>query len=158
MDHLFELFAAVALWRVLLCSAIGVAVAFLLNLLIPAFGPAGGFFVAFVGAAVGVVWQIRVVSAKEAAAGRTVQPLSKPVSFLGIALIGGVWGGLAGATIGPLPAAIALVVVPLLLAPLFASIAKQPITRGQQVFAITALLIGFATPYAINMLFTVEAF
>jgi hypothetical protein len=158
VEHLVEIVAAVVFWRIWLSGAVALAIAFVLSLFISSFGAEAWFSFAFIGATVGFVWQAAVASAKEAGQGKTVQPMSKFVAFLGIAAIGGVWGSLVAGAIGPAFAAAALILVPLLLAPVFSLLSKQRIRVGQIAFTVVALLIGFATPHAIYYLFRAEGF
>jgi hypothetical protein len=158
VEHLAELVAALVFWRIWLSGAVALAIAFVLSLFIPSFGSGAWFSLAFVGVTVGFIWQAAIASAKEAALGRTVQPMSKFVAFIGIAAIGGVWGNLVAGAIGLAFAAAALILAPLLLAPVFSRVSKQSIRFGQITFTVVALLAGFVAPYAIYLLFRAEGF
>ena len=154
MDHLLEAAAFfIQLWRLALCIAAAVVVAFVLKALFPGL-PAGVLFaLVFVAASVGVIWHVGVLSAREASAGRPEAKISKPIGFLGIALIGGLWGGLAASALGVAAALVATVLVPWLLGPLVAVISKQPVPVGSIAFATVAATVGFAAPHAITLLF-----
>ena len=154
MDHLLEAAAyLIQLWRMTLCIAAALVVSFVLKAFFPGL-PAGALF-AFVFAAgsVGVTWHIGVLSAREASAGRQVAKISKPIAFLAIALIGGLWGGLAESALGVTAALAATCLVPWLLGPLFATVSKQPVPVRSIAFAMVAATVGFATPHAIALLF-----
>lgn len=151
MDQLFEAaFLAIQLWRALLCAVVGALVAFLLSQFFPSLPTSVWFALTFGGAAIGIVWQAAVSSAREAAADHKAAPISKPVAFLGIALVGGLWGSAVASAAGASVAVLTLVIGPALLGPLFGHIAKQTITPAAIAFATMACVTGFAAPYAIR--------
>lgn len=151
MDSLFEpLILAIRLWREVLGAVAGALVALLLAGLFPSFPAAASFSLGFAGASVGVVWHIAVASAQDAASGRKAEPISAPVSFLAIALVGGLWGGLLASFAGPAWAALALLVAPCLLGPLFGRIAKRRVSPNAIAFATLASLIGLAVLHGIR--------
>ena len=155
MDQLFE-FAGylVQLWRVVLCAIAGALIAVVLSALIPSLPSAALFGFVFAAASAGVVWQVRVVSAAELRAGSSQPTISKPVSFLALAFIGGLWGALVEVMIGTLPALALTAVAPWLLAPAFGALSKRSIGTGATAFAMSAAITGFLTPHAIALAFT----
>ena len=157
MDQLLEaVFLAAVLWRAVLGAAFGALLAFLFSLVFPALPGSAWFALSFVGGSLGFTWHAGVASAREAAAGRKAEPISWPVSFLGIALIGGIWGWLVASALGITVAVLTLLVVPSILGPVFGRVAKQQVAPRVVAFATVASLIGFAVPYAINFAFGVS--
>jgi hypothetical protein len=154
VDNLFEVAAFLFYaWRVAVGAAAGAVVAFALKAIFPAL-PAGALFtLVFAATSIGVVWNVAVLSARDAAAGRPQPQISWPVAFLGFALVGGIWGGLTEATLGVTAALAATVIGPWLLGPIFAAISKQPLRVGSVALAMVAAVLGFATPHAISALF-----
>jgi hypothetical protein len=154
MEQLLEAAAFfIQLWRMALCIAAAVVVSFVLKALFPGL-PAGALFAfVFVAASVGITWHVGVLSARERSAGGREAKISKPIAFLGIALIGGLWGGLAESALGLTAAAFAILLVPWFLGPLFATISKRPVPVRSIAFATAAATVGFAAPHAIILLF-----
>jgi len=156
MDELLSLTAFITIfWRVVIGGALGAAVALLLNSLFPALPAAASFAIFFVAASVGIIWHIGALSDREAAVGRREVRISKPVAFLGIAAIGGLWGSLAEASFGAPIALVAAITAPWLLGMLFGLITKQRIGFKSTAFAMVAVLVGLATPYAITLVFNI---
>ena len=154
MDHLLEVAAfLIYAWRVALSAAAGAVIALALKSIFPSL-PAGALFtLVFAATSIGVVWNVAVVSARDAAAGRAQPQISRLVAFLGVALIGGVWGGLTEAALGATAALAITAIGPWLLGPVFAAISKQPLRVGSVAFAMFAAVLGFVTPHAISALF-----
>ncbi len=157
MDQLLEVvFLAAVLWRAVLGAAFGALAAFLTSLVFPALPGAAWFALSFVGGSLGFIWHAGVVSAREAANGRKAEPISGPISFLGIALIGGLWGWLVASAFGIVVAVLTLLVMPSVLGPIFGRVANQQVAPRAIVFATIASLVGFSVPYAVNFAFGVS--
>lgn len=155
MDQLFEAAAlAVLLWRAVLGAAGGALLAYLLSLALPALSSAVWFGLVFLGASAGFIWHVASVSAREAAAGCKPLPVSRPVAFLAMALVGGVWGALAQAAWGTVAAVVVVMIAPFILGPLFGRISGERVSLSSMLFAVAALLAGLTAPYAIQLLFS----
>lgn len=156
MEQLIEIALVLALlWRLVLGAALGALLAFAISLVFPGLASGAWFALLFIGASAGLVWHAGVVSAREAASGHTVQPISTPVSFLGIALVGGLWGWLLVSAARFIVAVLSLLSMPFVLGPLFGRLAKQRVGVKEISFAIVASLTGFFVPYGINFVFGV---
>ena len=153
LESLSVFFVAFRYWRITICTLFGIVLATVLAQLTSWFSVEAAYLFAFLASSAGVVWQIAVISAKEAA-NPQLKPtsISRPVAFLGVAAIGGLVGHLAASTLGVTTAIVVVVIAPFLLAPLFASITKHSISLRQTLFALFASLVGLATPYAIYFL------
>ena len=153
LESLSALFVAFRYWRFIICALFGIVFATVLAQLTSWLSVEAAYLFAFLASSAGVVWQVAVISAKEAG---NPQPkptsISKPVAFLGVAAIGGLLGHLAASALGVTAAIVVVVIAPFLLAPLFASLTKKSISLRQILFALFASLVGLATPYAINVL------
>lgn len=153
LESLSALFVAFRYWRIILCALSGIVLATALAQLTSWFSVEAAYLFAFLASSAGVMWQVAVISAKEAGnPQRKPTSISKPVAFLGVAAIGGLVGHLAASALGITAAIIVVAIAPFLLAPLFASLTKQSISHRQTLFALSASLVGLATPYAISVL------
>jgi hypothetical protein len=97
MDIAASFIAILFTWRFLLSLAISIAFAVLLAQLL---GPVASFFAVCIGVGFGGIWQGRWLSGMRLLESAQSQPVSKPITFLGFAFIGAIWGGLAGELFG----------------------------------------------------------
>jgi hypothetical protein len=93
VDIAASIIAIVFTWRFLLSLAISIAFAFLLAQFS---GPVASFSAVCIGVGFGGIWQGRWLSGMGLLDSAQSQPVSKPITFLGFAFIGAIWGGLAG--------------------------------------------------------------
>ena len=150
MFEILELFIhAAILWPAILGAFFGVALAYLLSLVFPGLPPALWFFLAFLGATVGLVWRLAVLSARESVTGQQGQRISAPMAFLGIAIVGGISGSLIAAAAGVPVALLCLLVAPSLLGKLYYYFADQRFRVRPVWFASLAAVAGFSTFHAI---------
>jgi hypothetical protein len=153
MEYLAGLVAAFLFWRVVAAVVASVAVGALISLFIPEYGPASIAVCSLLGVATGLIWQSQAdhpgVVTPEVEA-----PMSKPVAFLGLAFVGGIWGGLGEVFFhSALIPASALVLAPFVVGPVIGALVKRNYAFGQLAFAACALVSGVAVPYAIQMAF-----
>ena len=163
-ELLFGLIAAITLWRIVLCTGLGALCAWLVYLL-GITSAALPFLLVFLGASVGVVWHAATFTSSavkaQAVSGSHRQRLrsaptsavSPVIAFGGIALIGGLWGALIESEFGMITAVASIVLLPLALAPIFASLSGQPIAGGWVLATIVASLVGLASPHIIESVF-----
>lgn len=132
-------------WRVILSTAGSIALALLLSRFIASFTAEYGIAVVILGIAFGSYWQGR------AEAGLTInekveeQKISRPVAFLGLALIGLICGaGFAELFDSRLFGAVALLSCAALITLWYRQTRRQPISRSAFAFALVALLAGYS--------------
>ena len=147
MEHLLEILVALIAWRLVLSILLSVGVGLLIAFLFPTIGAAAVLVSLLTGIVVGMVWQ----SGPTRRLGPEVR-LSRPVAFLGLALIGAVWGGLGAIGFGSASISfVVLVLAPFLLAPLLGGYLGRKFSVGQLSFASCSLVIGFLAPYAMRI-------
>ncbi|MDR2838653.1 MAG: hypothetical protein LBV49_08865 [Azonexus sp.] len=145
-----SIMAVLFAWRFLLCLALASIFGFLVGNLL---GPVVGFSILFFGVGFGLIWQGRTMTGIPLFASVPSPPLSKPVAFLGLALIGAVWGGFAGELLGSaLAGAAILAAATCLLGAWLTVISKQHGLIGHLVFAGFSLLSGLGGIYALSLL------
>jgi hypothetical protein len=153
MEYVAGLIAAFLFWRVVVAVVASLAVGGLIAMVIPESGPASIAICSLLGAATGLIWQ----SQAQYPAGLTPEveaPMSKPVAFLGLAFVGGIWGGLGEIFFhSALVPALALLLAPFVVGPVIGALVKRNYAFGQLAFAACALVSGLAVPYAIQMAF-----
>lgn len=80
--------------------------------------------------------------------------MSKPIAFLGLAFVGGIWGGLGEIFFhSALVPALALMLAPFVVGPLIGMLVKRKYALRQLAFSACALVSGLAVPYAIQNIF-----
>ena len=153
MEYVAGLIAAFLFWRVVAAVVASLVVGALIAMVIPESGPASIVICSLVGIATGMIWQ----SQAEYPAGATPEleaPMSKSVAFLGLALVGGIWGSLGEIFFySALVPALALVLAPFIVGPVIGALVKRRYALGQLAFAACGLVSGLAVPYAIQNAF-----
>ena len=100
MESVLELLAALMVWRLLLSVGVSLLLALALSQAFAAF--TAGYCIALVllGTGFGIVWHSRAEAGIGLLAPVPPTPVSKPVAFLGLLLIGFFCGGLASVFLG----------------------------------------------------------
>lgn len=148
MEELLAALTGLLFWRVLLALAGGVLVTAALYALVPSLSAAYGFTLMFLALTAGIVWESVAQSPRAATAEK--QPISRPVAFLGMTLIGGLWGTLVELATGSVAVSfVVLLLSPALSSPLVSVLTGTGLSRQQIVIATLALLMGYAAPYVI---------
>lgn len=100
MESVPEILAALMVWRLLLSVGVSLLLALALSQAFAAF--TAGYCIALVvlGTGFGIVWHSRAEAGMGLLAPVPPTPVSKPVAFLGLLLIGFFCGGLASAFLG----------------------------------------------------------
>lgn len=148
MEELLAALTGILFWRVLLALAGGVLVIAALYALVPSLSAAYGFTLMFLALTAGIVWESVAQSPRAVAAEK--QPISRPVAFLGMTLIGGLWGTLVELATGSVAVSFAVLLLsPALSSPLVSALTGTGLSRQQIVIATLALLMGYAAPYVI---------
>ncbi len=156
MDYVAGLIAAFLFWRVVAAVVASVAFGAVIAIFNPESGPASIAICSLLGLTAGLIWQSQAdhpaVVTPEVEA-----PMSTPVAFLGLAFVGGIWGGLGEILFdSALVPALALVLAPFVFGPVIALLVQCKYAVGQLCFAACALLTGLAVPYAIQIAFATE--
>jgi hypothetical protein len=137
--------AVLVFWRVILGALGSIALALLLSHFIAPFTAEYGITVAILGIAFGVYWQSRADAGLSINEKVEEQKISRPIAFLGLALIGLVCGaGLAELFDSRLLGAAALLACATLLALWRHHTKPPPISRGALAFTLVALLAGYS--------------
>ena len=158
MDQLLELVLhLVAAWRLTLGAIVGLLVAFLLSLVFPHLPQGAWFLLGFIGAALGVVWHAIVHSSTQASEVPQLSFSQKVLAFLAVAAMGGLWGALVQSALGTPVAIICVLITPALLGPILGALSKEKLSLSSIALATMASVLGFLTPYAINLLFQAGA-
>ena len=152
MEVVLSIAAVLVAWRFLLPLATAIGIGFLLGHL---FGPVVGFSVVLGGIGFGLIWQGRWLSGIPLFASVPSPPISRPVAFLGFAVIGAIWGGFAAEALGSvLAGGAALVAGVALVGGWFSLVLKRHGQLNNLVFAAFSLLCGLGALYAVSMLHT----
>lgn len=148
MEELLAALTGILFWRVLLALAGGALVIAALYALVPSLSAAYGFTLMFLALTAGIVWESVAQSPRAVTAEK--QPISRPVAFLGMTLIGGLWGTLVELATGSVAVSFAVLLLsPALSSPLVSVLTGTGLSRQQIVIATLALLMGYAAPYVI---------
>ena len=158
MEQLLELLLHLATgWRLALGGMAGLLAALLLSLLVPSLPVGGWFLLGFLGATGGVVWHAFVHASPSASRRTDLSLFQKLLAFSAVAAMGGGWGALVQSSLGPTAAVACLLVTPAILGPILGAISKESVSVKSIMLATVASLMGFYTPYAINLLFQAGA-
>jgi FtsH-binding integral membrane protein len=155
MDELIGLLVAILVWRTALATLAGLSVALVLAWLFPAFGIGAGMLLTLVALTAGLVWEAKAASqdSPPGAPKAEDQPVSRPIAFLGIAVMGTMWGSVASYLLdSSVIALLLLVALPFVLGPVVGAVTKKPIFLNDLLFAAVALALGFMTPWAVTQL------
>ena len=145
------------MWRLVLGGVLGLLLAFLLSVLFPHLPHGAWFVLGFLGAAVGVVWHATAHSLPQASTPATLSSSQKVLAFLSVAAMGGLWGTLVQSALGTTVAVVCVLLTPAVLGPVFGALSKEKVGPASIALATVASLLGFFTPYAINLLFHADA-
>jgi hypothetical protein len=156
MDELIGLLAGLIFWRAVLATVTGLAAGLLLALIFPVFAGGPVILVALMSFAAGMVWHAAATSPTPPPGTKTPEekPISRPLAFVGIAVMGLMWGSVAHYLMDSrLVALLLLVAAPFALGPLAGVATRRPVYLNDLLFASVALGAGFFTPWAIARLF-----
>lgn len=146
MDDLITLLVAFVYWRIVVSTLVACAVALLLNNLVPAFTAGHGLSLVVTAIVFGIYWQGRAEAGLSITERMEEPVISRPVAFLGLALIGALWGGgfaylLRSALAGGLALCCAVALVAL-----WRHIVQRQSTRANAIaFALFSLLMGYVS-------------
>jgi hypothetical protein len=152
MDELISLLFAILLWRVVLAALFGFAAGMALMQILPGFGAGAVATATLLALFGGVMWHASAIAAAAPpdAPKAEQQPISRPIAFLGIALVGLLVGGLYDYLLSSgLIALSVLIVSSIVLVSVGGAITKTPVYLNDLLFMVAALVTGFATPWAI---------
>lgn len=145
MEEILSALAALLFWRVILSTVGAIALALVLANNIPPFTAEYSITLVILGIAFGVYWQGRA-EAHLSIAERVEEPkISRPVVFLGLALIGLICG-VAFATLfnSKLFGTVALFVGAASVAAWYRYVQRHPFNRCTFAFALVSMLAGYA--------------
>jgi hypothetical protein len=152
MDELIGFLFAILFWRVLFAALCGFAVGMLVAQVFPGFGAGAVATVTLLALSGGVLWQASAIAATAPpdAPKAEQQPISRPIAFLGIALVGLLVGGVYDYLLSSgLIALAVLVVSSIVLVSVGGAITKTPVYLKDLLFMVAALAAGCVTPWAI---------
>lgn len=136
-------------WRFLACLALAVAVAIPLGHLQ---GPVAGFSLVLFGVGFGCIWQGRWLTGIPLFASVPSPPISKPIAFLGLALIGALWGGFAAEVLGSIVSGVLALIAVVALGGAWSTVVlKRHASLGNLVFFVFSLLFGLGAVYVLSM-------
>ena len=153
MESVLEFLVALMVWRLLLSVGVSVLLALVLSQVFVAF--TAGYCIALVllGTGFGIVWQSRAEVGVGLLAPVQPAPVSKPVAFLGLLLIGFFWGGLASWFLdSTILGAITLVSSVAVVGLWYRFVLRRPASVGYLAFASASLLLGFALVFVLKPL------
>ena len=145
MESVLELLAAVMVWRFLLSVGVSALIALFLSQLFADFTAGYCIALVFLGTVFGIVWHSRAEAGIALLAPVPATPVSKLVTFLGLLLIGFIFGGLLSELLrSPVLGAAALVsgVSVVGLCSCFAR--RRTVSISYLAFACSSLLAGLA--------------
>jgi hypothetical protein len=147
MDELISLLFAILLWRVVLAALFGFAAGMALMQILPGFGAGAVATATLLALFGGVMWHASAIAAAAPpdAPKAEQQPISRPIAFLGIALVG-LYDYLLSSGLIALSV---LIVSSIVLVSVGGAITKTPVYLNDLLFMVAALVTGFATPWAI---------
>ena len=158
MEQLIEaIVLLVTAWRLTLGAICGLLVAFALSLPFPHLPVSAWFALGFLGAVVGVVWHAAVHSLPRPTTPVKLSISQKVLAFLSVAAMGGLWGAFVESEAGTTIAIVSVLITPLVLGPILGALSKEKVHLATIALATVASLIGFFTPYAVNLLFQAGA-
>lgn len=146
MESVLELLAALRVWRLLLSVGVTVLLALALSKAFAAF--TAGYCIALVlfGTGFGIVWHSRAEAGVGLLAPVPPTPVSKPVAFIGLLLIGFIYGGLASGILGsPILDAVTLVSSIAVVGLWYRFALRRSVSLSYLAFACGSLLSGLAT-------------
>ncbi|WP_280811531.1 hypothetical protein [Variovorax boronicumulans] len=152
MDELIGLLFAILLWRIALAAFFGFAVGMAAAQIFPGFGAGAVATVTLLALFGGVMWHASAIaSAAPADAPKAEQqPISRPIAFLGIALVGLLVGSVYDYLLSSGPIALSVLIVSsIVLVCVGGAITKTPVYLTDLLFMVAALVTGFVTPWAI---------
>ena len=140
-----ESLAALIVWRLLLSVGVSIVLALVLSNAIAAFTAGYCITLVLLGTGFGIIWHSRA----EAGVGllAPVQPptISKPVTFLGLLLIGFFWGGFASGFLGSqILGGVALVCAVVVVGLWYRFVLRRLASVDYLAFACASLLSGLA--------------
>ena len=143
MNEIVYALIALLHWRLVLSTVGSIALASALSTFIPLFTAAYCITLVTCGFAFGLVWQSRADSGLALTQKIKNQEISKPVAFIGLALIGLIAGGLFAELFGSVfIGAVALSVCAALVA-LWSRFTLRPTGLRSFVFSLISLLVGY---------------
>ena len=149
MEIFLSIAAVFVAWRFLLPLATAIGIGFFLG---QPFGPVVGLSVVLGGMGFGLIWQGRWLSGISLFASVPSPPISRPVTFLGLAFIGALWGGFAAEALGSVLAGGAVLVAGVIfVGGWFSLILKRHGQLNNLVFAAFSLLCGLGGLYAVSV-------
>lgn len=157
MDELIGLLVAILVWRTVLTTLAGLSAALILAWLLPAFGIGAGVLLTLAALTAGLVWEAKAASGDSppGAPKAEDQPVARPIAFLGIAVMGTMWGSVASYLLDSnVIALLLLIALPFVLGPVAGAVTKKPVFLNDLLFAAVALALGFMAPWAITQLFS----
>jgi len=153
MEEIIGVIWAVFNWRILLCIVSPLVVVLGLSKVLGFNTELGLFFNLFLlGGFFGVVWQTRSEAGEKLT--DPVQPtnISKPIAFLGLAVVGGLLGAIESSIFGSaILGALALVVVVALVGLWHRVALRQELSLSYLAFLFVPLLIGFSGLLLLNI-------
>jgi hypothetical protein len=155
MEEIFGVIWALFNWRLLLCIVSPIAVAFGLSKAF-AFNPGLGMFfnLFLLGTSFGVVWQTRSEAGVKLTAPFQPTKVSKPIAFLGLAVVGALLGAIESSIFGSaILGTLALVVAVAIIALWYRFALRQEVSQSYLIFLAASLIIGFSGLLLINLLY-----
>ena len=152
MDELIGLLFAILLWRVVLAALFGFTIGMALTQIFPGFGAGAVATVTLLALLGGVMWHASAIAAAAPADAPKAEqlPISRPIAFVGIALVGLLVGGVYNYLLSSgLVALSVLIVSSIVLVSVGGAITKTPVYLKDLLFMVAALVAGFVTPWAI---------
>lgn len=152
MDDFIGLLVVLLFWRTVLATLVGLSFGLLLGWIFPALGIGVAVLTTLISMVAGLTWESMAATSGSAPGVPKAeeQPISRPIAFLGIALIGMMWGGVADYLLDSRLIAFLLVVVsPFVVLPVFGAVTRKPVFINDMLFATIALVSGIAVPWAI---------
>ena len=150
MNELVSALIALMHFRLVLSTVGSIALAFTLSTFIPFFTAAYCVTLVTCGFAFGLVWQSRADSGLALTQKTKNQEISKPVAFIGLALIGLITGGFFAELFGSgFIGAVALSVCTALVA-LWSRFTMRPTGLRSFVFSLISLLVGYSMLLALT--------
>ncbi|MGJ7567181.1 hypothetical protein ACSFBM_25255 [Variovorax sp. GB1R11] len=144
-------------WRAVLAGVLGLSAALLLAMVFPAFGVGPVALVTLLSFTAGMVWHAAAASPTPPPGTKAPEekPVSRPLAFVGIAVMGVMWGSVAHYLLDSrIIALLLLVAAPFAFGPLAGVATRRPVYLNDLLFTSAALGAGFFTPWAIAKLFS----
>lgn len=144
MESIFEVLAALMIWRLILSAGVSIVLALMLSHAFVGFTAGYCITLVLFGVAFGIVWQSRAEIGVGLLEPVPETPISNPVAFLGFLLIGFFWGGLASWLLSSqIFGALALVCSVGAVGLWYRFLLRRPVSASYLIFSSVSLLLGF---------------